>query len=115
MTSQRDIVLISFPFSNLSQSKTRPAVVISNDFYNSKFTDIIVVPITSNLNERDFTILLTNKDLETGSLLKESKIKVDRIFSVDKNLIKAVIGKVNSKIHKQILEILNDLVKHTNA
>ncbi len=111
MTSQRDVVLVSFPFSDLSQSKIRPAVVISSDFYNSKFTDAIVVPITSNLNERYFTILLTNKDLAQGSLLKESKIKVDRVFSVDKSLIKAVIGKVNNKIHKQIIELLNDLIR----
>ncbi|MHB1868174.1 MAG: type II toxin-antitoxin system PemK/MazF family toxin [Nitrososphaerales archaeon] len=49
MISRRDIVLLTFPFSDLSGSKVRPAVVLSNDEHNAKFEDFIAVPMTSNL------------------------------------------------------------------
>ncbi len=39
MISQRDVVLLKFPFSDLRSSKVRPALVLSNDDYNSRFED----------------------------------------------------------------------------
>ncbi|MGH9992417.1 MAG: type II toxin-antitoxin system PemK/MazF family toxin, partial [Nitrososphaera sp.] len=42
--SQRDIVLVPYPFSDLSQAKYRPAIVMSNDVYNRKFKDFIAIP-----------------------------------------------------------------------
>ncbi len=41
--SQRDIILIPFPFSDLAGSKVRPALVISNNAYNKKYLDAVVV------------------------------------------------------------------------
>ncbi|QLH09442.1 type II toxin-antitoxin system PemK/MazF family toxin [Candidatus Nitrosotenuis sp. DW1] len=46
--SQRDVVLAPFPFSDLSQSKFRPAIIMSNNNYNRKFQDFIAIPLTSN-------------------------------------------------------------------
>lgn len=111
MISQRNIVLLSFPFSDLRTEKVRPAVVISNDEYNKKFEDLIAVPLTTNLRLRDYTILLTNKELERGKLIKTSKIKVDRVFSVDKSLIRMIIGKVSKRVHSKIVEILTELIR----
>ena len=53
MISQRDIVLISFPFSDLKSSKVRPVLVLSHDKYNRKFEDFIAVPLT-NIKSRDY-------------------------------------------------------------
>jgi len=50
MINQRDIILIPFPFSDLSESKIRPALVVSNNIYNSQSLDIVVTAITSNLS-----------------------------------------------------------------
>jgi len=110
MISQKNIVLVDFPFSDLVRSKVRPVIVISNDFYNTHFDDLIGVPVTSNLEARDYCIELNNKDLVNGHLITVSKIKVDRVFSFDKNLIRKVIGKVNDKIHQQIIGILNNII-----
>lgn len=110
MISQRDIVLLSFPFSDLKTQKVRPAIVISNDDYNQKFEDVIAIPMTSNLDVRDYAILISNKDLESGNLIKDSKAKVDRIFSVSKKLIKLKIGKIKLGVHKRIIEILLGIV-----
>lgn len=111
MISQRDIVLLSFPFSDLKTQKVRPAIIISKDDYNQKFDDVIAIPMTSNPEVRDYAILISNKDLESGNLIRDSKAKVDRIFSVSKNLIKLKIGRIKVDVHKRIIEILFELIK----
>lgn len=102
MTSQRDIVLLPFPFSNQKQTKVRPALVLSNNKYNKKSKDIIAVPLTSNLQISEYDLLITNKNLEKGSLIVHSKIKTDKIFSVEKNLIKLMIGRINKKTFAKV-------------
>jgi hypothetical protein len=58
-----------------------------------------------------YDILLTNRELESGNLVADSKIKVDRIFSVNKRLVRMNIGKVNKQIQDKIKRMLIDLVK----
>ncbi len=111
MISQREIILLSFPFSDLRTSKVRPAIVVSNDNYNSRFDDIIAVPLTTNLKFRDYAFVITNKDLDQGRLIKDSNVKVDRIFSVDKKLVRFTIGRVNRNTHRKIKEIISELIK----
>ena len=110
MISQREIVLLSFPFSNLRTSKVRPAIVISNNEYNRNSDDIIAVPLTSNLKIRDYAFLITNRDLERGRLIMDSNVKVDRIFSVDKKLVRLTIGRVSRNVHRRIKEIISELI-----
>jgi len=107
---QRDIILTSFPFSNLEGEKVRSSIIISNNGYNKKFDDILVVPLTMNSDVRDYVVLLTNRDLEKGKLLKDSKIKVDRIFSIDKKFIKLIIGRINREKFNSIKEIIYKLI-----
>mgnify|MGYP001578200281 CR=1 FL=1 len=107
---QREIILTPFPFSNLEKDKVRPSIIISNDNYNKKFEDIIVVPLTSNLKIRDYSILLTNKDLEKGRIITESKIKADKIFSINKKLVRLVIGKINKEKFYEIKEMIFGLL-----
>jgi mRNA interferase MazF len=110
MISQRDIVLLSFPFSDLKYSKVRPALVVSNNQYNNKFEDFIAIPLTTNLKLREYAFLVTNKDLENGKLIVDSIIKIDRIFSVSKRLIRMNIGRINketfNKIKKMVIELI---------
>jgi mRNA interferase MazF len=107
---QREIILTPFPFSNLEKDKVRPSIIISNDNYNKKFEDIIVVPLTSNLKIRDYSILLTNKDLEKGKIITESKIKADKIFSINKKLVRLIIGKISKEKFYEIKEMIFGLL-----
>ena len=111
MISQRDIVLLSFPFSDLKSSKVRPALVLSNNEYNRKFEDFIAVPLTTNLKLREYTILVTNKDLESGKLIVDSNIKIDRIFSVSKNLVRMNIGRINKETYNKIKKMIVELIE----
>ena len=111
MNSQRDIVLLSFPFSDLKTSKVRPAVVMSNDGHNRRSEDIVVIPLTSNLKLRDHAILVTNEQLEEGHLVVDSKAKVDRVFSVSQRLVRLKIGRVKVEVHEMLMNSLLELLR----
>ena len=104
--SQRDIILLNFPFSNLNQSKVRPVIVLSNNRYNKKSNDVIVVPLTSNLKQTDHYTLITTDDLEKGYLVTDSMVKVDRIFSINKQLVRTNIGRINKPTLLKIQDII---------
>jgi len=59
MHNQGDILLIPIPFSDLTSSKRRPVLVLSNDKYNSITNDIIVAAITSNIDNKYTEIKVT--------------------------------------------------------
>jgi len=111
MTLQRDIILLNFPFSNLKQSKVRPAIILSNNKHNKKSDDIVVVPLTSNLQQTDYDMLISNKNLEKGNLIVNSRVKVDRIFSVDKKLVKMDIGRIDKQTFSKIKTIFSSLIR----
>ncbi len=100
--NQGDLVLLSYPFSNLEEKKLRPALIISHDLFNKNSSDCIMVPLTSIIKNEPYSILINQKDLEEGRLIKMSRIKVDRVFSVEKNLIRMKIGRVNKKIFEEV-------------
>ncbi len=108
---QRDLVLISYPFSDFSGEKVRPAIVISNDRNNKSAEDVIVVPLTTNIRIKDYSFLLKQEDLESGKLIKDSRVKVDKIFSVKKDLIRMIIGRVKKEILDKISENLMDILR----
>ncbi len=110
MISQREIVLLSFPFSDLQTSKVRPVIVLSNDEYNRRSEDFIAIPLTSNLKLRDYAILIANNQLESGRLVADSKAKVDRIFSVSQKLIRMKIGRINNDAYSKIKDVLFELL-----
>ncbi|MGA2972990.1 MAG: type II toxin-antitoxin system PemK/MazF family toxin [Candidatus Bathyarchaeia archaeon] len=113
MIFQRDIVLLTFPFSDLESSKVRPTIVLSNDKYNRRSEDFVAVPLTSNLKLRDYAILVTNNELESGNLIVDSKVKVDRVFSVSQRLVRMKIGRINAEVHERITGMLFELLHVT--
>ena len=45
---QREVVLVPFPYADLSATKRRPVLIVSNNDYNNSFPDVLVCVITSN-------------------------------------------------------------------
>jgi mRNA interferase MazF len=110
MYKQRDIVLIPIPFSDLRSKKRRPVIVISNDIYNQKTEDIAVVAVTSNIEEKDYTILITQDDIEEGDLYKNSMIRVDKIYSLSQSIAVKKLGKIEKATFERIVALLNKLI-----
>jgi mRNA interferase MazF len=96
MYKRGEIVLIPVPFSDLSASKKRPVLVVSNDNHNTSGFDIVVVAITSNLIQQG--ISLNNSDMSKGQLPKPSVIRCDKIYSLDKSIVIKSIGNVSNVI-----------------
>jgi mRNA interferase MazF len=84
-----EVVVIPFPFSDLTGSKRRPALMIADLPGN----DIILCQITSQNTAKDiFAISLKATDFQTGILTVDSYIRPNRIFTADKALIIKSIG-----------------------
>lgn len=107
---QRSIILIPFPYTDLSGAKKRPALVISSVDFNIKSDDVICCLITSNPEDRQHTIKITNENMESGFLEFESKVKPYRIFTINKKLIYRILGRLNIDKSKLVIEEINKIV-----
>ena len=109
MTSQRDILLVPFPFSDQSGKKVRPVLILSGEAYNQSGEDILVCAITSNLSQNKYTIIISEADLEMGILHEKSAIKADSILKISKKLIIKNIGILNKSAFQNVAVILKDI------
>ena len=109
---QREIVLVPFPYSDLSASKKRPVLIVSNDSYNSKYEDVLVCVITSSQYKDDYSIYLSNSDLEIGVLPEESAIKIHKLFTIHKEKIIKKFSKINESYFDNVRLKIIDLIKN---
>src|SRR3989344_93505 len=99
-----DVVVLPFPFSDLSKSKKRPALV-GSDLIGD---DLILCQITSESRVDDYSIVLENEDFNEGSLNLTSMIRPNRLFTADKSII---LYKVGSLKENKIKEVENEIIK----
>ena len=108
---QRSVILVHFPFTDLSGAKKRPALIVSCAEFNRKNEDIICCLITSNLDDTQHSIKINNNDMEEGFLEFDSKIKPHRIFTVHKKLVYKQLGKLNSIKSKLAVSELKEIIE----
>jgi len=104
-----DIVLIPVPFTDLSSQRRRPVIVISNEAYNQKTTDIVVVAMTSNPIEVDYSFTITSDDLVQGQLNRPGKVRVDKIYTLSQSIVVKKFGQVDGKTLDKIRSLLQSL------
>ena len=110
MPKQGDILLIPIPFSDLSSQKRRPVIVISNDQYNSKTRDVVVVAMTSNPQVTDYCFPITSSDLVKGALNRPGKVRVDKIYTLSQTIVVKTFGQVNQVTIDRIRGRFQELV-----
>ncbi|MBU0703531.1 MAG: type II toxin-antitoxin system PemK/MazF family toxin [Chloroflexi bacterium] len=110
MPEQGDIVLIPIPFTDLSSQKRRPVIVVSNDAYNRKTMDIVVVAMTSNPVAVDYSFTITSSDLEQGKLNRPGKVRVDKIYTLSQSIVVETFGRVNSIVLDRIRSTVQNLI-----
>jgi len=92
-----DIVLIPFPFSDLSGNKSRPAIILIESE-----NDVTVCFMTTQLKwQSDFDIII--QPTELNGLKKTSLLRLNKIATIDKDL---VIGRLGS-LDDQSIDSLN--------
>jgi len=94
-----DVVVVPFPFSDLSNAKRRPALVVAD----LKGDDLILCQITSQQVRDDYAIELTEEDFQFGSLKKKSNIRPNRIFTADKGIILYRVGRLREKKLEEVI------------
>jgi mRNA interferase MazF len=110
MPEQGDIVLIPVPFTDLTSHKRRPVIVVSNDEYNGKSADMIVVAMTSNPAPSEYGFLIDSTDLERGRLNHPGTVRIDKIYAISQGLIVKTFGKVKTGVLDRVGRLLQKLV-----
>jgi len=85
-----DVLLVAFPFTDLTTTKVRPALVISSDSFQRSGLDVVLAGITSQIPKKipgtDF--LLSLEDQRLAGLPKPSLIRLGKIVTLDQRLIR---------------------------
>jgi mRNA interferase MazF len=95
-----DIVVIPFPFSDLSGSKKRPALVLAD----LQGDDIILCQITSQQTKDRYAIALADNDFMSGRLTSPSNVRPNRIFTADKSIIIKKAATLNEAAVNRIIQ-----------
>lgn len=94
--NQKDIVLVKFPFTDLTNYKVRPALIVSNALVNAT-EDVTVVMLTTQNVHSDFCETIGNTDVDTPfKAFTTMNVNCKKIAVLDKSII-----------HKKITECTN--------
>jgi mRNA interferase MazF len=105
------VVLVRFPFSDLSQTKLRPAVVLAS----AGRGDWILCQVTSNPYGDTHAITLEDTSFTTGSLRILSYARPSKLFTANQELIVSEIASLKPQSLKQIVDAVVDLLRGGNS
>jgi mRNA interferase MazF len=102
-----DVVVVPFPFSDLTQAKRRPALVISA----LEGDDLILCQITSQNIKDNYAVSLADRDFQTGSLKQPSNIRPNRIFTADSHIVLYRVGGLRMEKINEIIEKVVGIIR----
>ena len=103
-----DVVVLPFPFSDLSASKRRPALVLATPDGD----DVILCQITSQLRADRYSVALAASDFQSGRLVQTSNIRPNKVFTGDRKLVLYTAGRLRSG---KVSEVVGRLVEILHA
>lgn len=99
-----DVVIVPFPFSDLSQAKRRPALIVATLPGN----DLILCQITSRLLFDYYAIAIDEEDFTEGGLRQNSYVRPNRLFTADKQVVLYKAGHLRTE---KLDEVIAQIVK----
>jgi mRNA interferase MazF len=102
-----DVVVVPFPFSDLTMSKRRPALVIAE----LSGDDLILCQITSQDIRDEYALELLDSDFDSGSLNKPSNIRPNRLFTADHHIVLYKTGHLKNGKIRHVVDALIGIVK----
>ena len=78
-----DVVVVPFPFSDLSTAKRRPALVVAT----LTGDDVILCQITSRAVADSYAVPVADDDFADGGLREDSNVRPNRLFTADSNIV----------------------------
>jgi mRNA interferase MazF len=90
------VVLVPFPFTDLSAIKQRPALIVSPDAWNATQSDVVPCAITSQLMAPPAggDLLISSADLPACGLPKPSLVRTTKIFTMHQGLLRRTLGRL---------------------
>jgi PemK-like protein. len=101
-----DIVVLSYPFSDFSGTKRRPALVIAD----LDGDDVILCQITSQAKTDKYAVKLEAEDFADGKLNVESVIRTNKIFTADSNIILYTACKISREKTDKVINSIIDII-----
>ena len=101
------VVLVQFPFSDLSASKLRPAVVLAD----AGRGDWVLCQITSNPYADTVAVRLDDGDFTSGSLQRSSFARPGKLFTANSGLIAAEVGRLKPDKYRQVVAAIVGLLQ----
>ncbi len=102
MFKKGKIILIPFPFTDLSSSRVRPAVILSDSLVGD---DIVVAFISSRkkkLQKTDIALKKSNKSFVKSGLKVDSIMKLSKIATLDKKIVLGELGVLEDVVLKEV-------------
>lgn len=107
------IVLIQFPFDDLSDLKVRPAYCLTNAIGNYKHVifSLITSRIPTILLDTDLVIDLTHPEFNISGLRQPSTIRLDHLVTLRQSMIRRELGSLSLATQHKIAEIITNLIQ----
>ena len=100
------IVLVRFPFSDLSQSKLRPAIVLAD----AGRGDWILCQVTSNPYSDTRAIMLSDESFRQGGLQRTSYARPAKLFTANHELMMAEVGVLAVEALRQVINAVVEVL-----
>jgi len=100
------IVLVRFPFSDLSQSKLRPAIVLAD----AGRGDWILCQVTSNPYSDTRAIMLSDESFRQGGLQRTSYARPAKLFTANHELMMAAVGVLTVEALRQVINAVVEVL-----
>jgi len=101
-----DVVVLPFPFSDLSSSKRRPALVVAV----ASTDDIILAQITSRSFSDNYAVELSDTDFSDGGISVASNIRPNKLFTADVSIIAYKAGNIKMQKMKDVAATISTLI-----
>ena len=102
-----DVVVVPFPFSDLTQAKRRPALIVSV----LEGHDLILSQVTSQFVKDNYAVSIEVKDFEEGGLKQKSNVRPNRLFTADSHIVLYRIGNLKTDKMNEIIEKIIEIVR----
>ncbi|MFQ5329284.1 MAG: type II toxin-antitoxin system PemK/MazF family toxin [Thermodesulfobacteriota bacterium] len=104
-----EIVLVPFPFTDQSDIKKRPAVIVSSNAYNRERPDVVIMAVTSQMRSADYFGDIKISQWREAGLIKPSVIK-PVIATIENGLIIKKLGSLGDKDQSSLKEALQTIL-----
>ena len=95
-----DVVVLPFPYTDLSNSKKRPACVIAEAGYHN---DLILCMITSQAVVDASAVAISKQDFVDGGLPLDSNVRPNRLFTANQTIVLNTVGHLSDEVVEKVV------------